>query len=78
MKTDATLTEPAPALPPSLTGVQERYPLTPLQHGMLLGSLRASGAGVYISDRVLPAGRWYLRFELRRGPDELRMIETLS
>ena len=39
---------------------------------------RASGAGVYISDRALPAGRWYLRFELRRGPDELRMIETLS
>lgn len=39
---------------------------------------RASGTGVYISDRALPAGRWYLRFELRRGADELRMIETLS
>ncbi|HEU4560010.1 MAG TPA: amino acid adenylation domain-containing protein, partial [Longimicrobium sp.] len=43
------MTEPGDA---GAVGVQERYPLTPLQHGMLLGSLLAPGAGVNVQQVV--------------------------
>ena len=39
---------------------------------------RRSAAGLYVSDRPLPAGRWLVHLEIRRGRDELRLIETLS
>lgn len=39
---------------------------------------RTSGAGTYLSDGMLPAGRWQVHLEVRRGPDNLRLIETLS
>jgi nitrogen fixation protein FixH len=39
---------------------------------------RRSAAGLYISDRPLPAGRWLVHLEVRRGRNELRLIETLS
>lgn len=40
--------------------------------------LRPSAAGAYVSDNVLPAGRWQVHLEVRRGRDELRLIEILS
>jgi nitrogen fixation protein FixH len=39
---------------------------------------RASGAGNYTSEGLLPAGRWQIHLEARRGPDDLRLVETLS
>lgn len=39
---------------------------------------RRYGPGAYISDRALPAGRWQVHLEVRRGANELRLIETLS
>ena len=37
-----------------------------------------AGEGFYLSDRPLPAGRWQVHVEIRRGANELRSIETLS
>lgn len=53
-----------------------RHPLGRAQD--LAFSFRASGAGVYVSDRPLPVGRWHVSFEMRRGADELRLMGTLS
>ena len=39
---------------------------------------RPEGTGLYLSDRPLPAGRWKIHLEVRRGRDALRAIETLS
>jgi nitrogen fixation protein FixH len=36
------------------------------------------GPGAYISDRALPAGRWQVHLEVRRGASVLRLLETLS
>mgnify|MGYP002777134502 CR=1 FL=1 len=34
--------------------------------------------GVLVSDRPLPAGRWNVRLTVRRGADQVQLIETLS
>jgi nitrogen fixation protein FixH len=39
---------------------------------------QARGAGVYVSRGALPAGRWLVHFEVRRGGKDLRLIESLS
>ena len=39
---------------------------------------QSSGAGTYLSDGALPPGRWQVHLEVRRGPDDLRLIEILS
>ena len=39
---------------------------------------RAEGNGAYVSERPLPAGRWQVHLEVRRGADDLRLIEALS
>jgi nitrogen fixation protein FixH len=39
---------------------------------------QASGAGAYISQASLPAGRWLVHVEIRSGGRDLRLIETLS
>lgn len=40
--------------------------------------LAAAGNGVYVSQETLPAGRWLVHLEIRRGANRVRMIETLS
>ena len=39
---------------------------------------RRSGDGHYLSDGPLPAGRWQVHLEVKRGTDDLRLIEILS
>ena len=41
--------------------------------------LRFSGVGDgrFVSDRPLPSGRWYVHLSIRRGAQELRVIETV-
>lgn len=39
---------------------------------------QARNAGAYVSEAVLPAGRWLVHVEVRRGGQSLRLIETLS
>ena len=41
-------------------------------------SFRASGPGVYLSEGALPAGRWHVTFEVRRGADALRLMDSMS
>lgn len=41
-------------------------------------SFRPDGSGVYVSQGPLPAGRWQVHLEVRRGRDDLRTVETLS
>ncbi len=53
-----------------------RHPLG--RHGDLLMRFRPAGAGLYLSDRPLPGGRWQVHLEVRCGADDLRAIETLS
>lgn len=40
--------------------------------------LQFSGAGRFLSSRPLPPGRWTVHLLVRRGPDQARLIETLS
>ena len=40
--------------------------------------LRPTGDGIYVSQARLPAGRWQIHLTVRRGADDLRLIETLS
>ena len=53
-----------------------RHPLG--RQGDVTLRFRPDGAGLYLSDRPLPAGRWQVHLEVRRGADDLRSIETLS
>lgn len=39
---------------------------------------RPQGNGLYLSQSALPAGRWQVHLEVRRGADDLLLIETLS
>lgn len=39
---------------------------------------RAAGNGIYVSEGVLPPGRWQVHLEVRRGADDLRLIGSLS
>jgi nitrogen fixation protein FixH len=38
----------------------------------------SDGAGSYVSEARLPAGRWLVNVHVRRGGRDLRLIETLS
>lgn len=53
-----------------------RHPLG--RAGDLTLRFRPAGDGVYVSRDALPAGRWLVHLEVRRGGDALRLIETLS
>lgn len=39
---------------------------------------RASGAGAYVSQAPLPAGRWLVHVEIKSGGRAMRLIESLS
>ena len=41
-------------------------------------AFRAEGSGGYVSATPLPPGRWLVQFEIRRGGDARRLIESLS
>lgn len=39
---------------------------------------REAAGGGYVSDRPLPAGRWYVHLTVTRGSDTLRLIESVG
>jgi nitrogen fixation protein FixH len=41
-------------------------------------AFRSGGDGLYVAERPLPPGRWLVQFEIRRGTDVKRLIESLS
>lgn len=41
-------------------------------------ALRPAGAGRYVADRPLPAGRWLLQLMVRRGGSEARLLERVG
>lgn len=53
-----------------------RHPLG--RQGDVALHFRPAGRGLFLSDGPLPAGRWQVHLEVRRGADGLRTIETLS
>jgi nitrogen fixation protein FixH len=41
-------------------------------------AFRSAGGGRHVAEAPLPPGRWLVQFEIRRGSDVKRLIESLS
>lgn len=40
--------------------------------------LTETAAGRYVADRPVPAGRWRIHFHIRRGAEQVRLVETVA